>query len=54
MNPQQLSGCAVLLLAGFYLLSIRRPVWRKAGMTLIWLASAIGAYCLTGRLMLRR
>ncbi len=52
MDPQRLSGCAVLLLAGLCLLNIRRPLWRKVGMTSIWLASALGAYYLTGSILM--
>jgi hypothetical protein len=51
MDPQQLSGCAVLLLAGLCLMNTRRALWRKLGMTLVWAASAVGAYCLTGSLI---
>ncbi len=52
MDPQQLTGCAVLLLAGLCLMNTRPPLGRKLGMTLVWLASAVGAYCLTGSLLM--
>ncbi len=52
MDAQQFAGCAVLLLAGLCLLNVRRPLWRKLGMTLIWMACSFGAYCLTGSLLM--
>jgi hypothetical protein len=48
MNAQQVSGCAVLLLAGLCLMNLSAPIWRKLGMGLIWLASALCAYFFTG------
>ena len=47
MDPQQICGCAVLLLAGLSLMYLDRPVWRKLGMALIWVASAASLYFLT-------
>jgi len=47
MNAQQVSGCAVLLLAGLCLMNLAAPVWRKLGMGLLWAATALGAYFAT-------
>ena len=52
MDTQQLSGCAVLLLAGLCLMNTRLALMRKLGMTLVWVASAVGAYCLTGSILM--
>jgi hypothetical protein len=52
MDPQQLSGCAALVMAGLCLMHTRRAVWRKLGMALVWLASAAGAYFLTSSILI--
>ena len=52
MEPQQLCGCAVLLVGGLWLMTLRQPSFRKLGMALVWVASAIGAYFLTGSLVI--
>jgi hypothetical protein len=52
MDLHQLSGCLILLLGGLCLLQVQSPLCRKLGMALIWLASAVGAYFLTGSIVM--
>ena len=52
MDLRELLGCCVLLLAGFSLLQLDRITYRKFGMALIWLASGLGAYFLSGSILL--
>ena len=48
MDPRQLLGCFVLLLAGYGLLQSERLALRKLGMGMLWLGSGLVAYFLTG------
>jgi hypothetical protein len=52
MDLHQLSGCLVLLLSGLCLMQAGSTVFRKLGMSLIWLASAVAAYFLTGSIVM--
>ena len=52
MDLPELLGCCVLLLAGCYLLQLDTITYRKIGMVLIWLASGLGAYFLSGSVVL--
>jgi hypothetical protein len=52
MDLRELLGCFVLLLAGLGLLQLDTITWRKIGMALIWLASGLGAYFLSGSILL--
>lgn len=52
MDMRELLGCFVLLLAGFALLQLDTITWRKVGMAFIWLASGLGAYFLSGSIVL--
>jgi len=52
MDLSQLLGCFVLLLGGLCLLQLDAIVCRKIGMALIWLASGLAAYFLSGSLLL--
>jgi hypothetical protein len=47
MDPRQLLGCLVLLLAGYGLLQSERLPLRKLGMGMLWLGSGLVAYFLT-------
>jgi hypothetical protein len=52
MDMRELTGCFVLLLAGLSLLQLDSITYRKIGMALIWLASGLGAYFLSGSIVL--
>jgi hypothetical protein len=52
MDLRELSGCFVLLLAGLSLLQLDSITYRKIGMALIWLASGLCAYFLSGSIVL--
>jgi len=52
MDLPKLLGCFVLLLAGLSLLQFDRITYRKIGMALIWLASGLVAYFLSGSVLL--
>jgi hypothetical protein len=52
MDLRELLGCFVLLLAGLSLLQLDRITYRKIGMALIWLASGLVAYFLSGSVLL--
>lgn len=52
MDLRQLLGCFVLMLAGLSLLQLNGITYRKIGMALIWLASGLGAYFMTGSVFL--
>ena len=52
MDLRELLGCFVLLLAGLALLQLDTITYRKVGMALIWLASGLGAYFLSGSILL--
>ena len=52
MDLPKLLACLVLLLAGFSLLQLDRITYRKIGMALIWVASGLLAYFLTGSVLL--
>jgi hypothetical protein len=52
MDLRQLCGCLVLLLGGLCLMQVGSALCRKLGMGLIWLASAVGAYFLTGSIVM--
>ena len=50
MDLRELLGCFVLILGGLYLFQLDSIGFRKLGMALMWLASGLGAYSLTGSL----
>jgi hypothetical protein len=52
MDLRQLLGCFVLLLGGLSLLQFDTITYRKFGMALIWLASGLAAYFLSGSVLL--
>src|SRR5476651_165255 len=52
MDLSQLLGCFVLLLGGLSLLQFDTITYRKIGMALIWLASGLAAYFLSGSVLL--
>src|SRR5476651_940206 len=52
MDLSQLLGCFVLLLGGLSLLQLDAIMCRKIGMALIWLASGLAAYFLSGSVLL--
>jgi len=52
MDLRQLCGCLILLLGGLCLMQVGSTICRKLGMGLIWLASAVGAYFLTGSIVM--
>ena len=52
MDLPELLGCFVLLLGGLSLLQFDTITYRKVGMALIWLASGLAAYFLSGSLVL--
>jgi hypothetical protein len=52
MDLPQLLGCFVLLLAGLSLFQLDAIFYRKIGMALIWLASGLAAYSLSGSILL--
>src|SRR5476649_806835 len=52
MDLPELLGCFVLLLGGLSLLQFDAITYRKAGMALIWLASGLAAYFLSGSVLL--
>lgn len=52
MDLRQLLGCFVLLLAGLSLLQLDTVSYRKIGMALIWLASGLAAYSVSGSIPL--
>jgi len=52
MDLRELLGCFVLLLAGLALLQLDTITFRKIGMALIWLASGLGTYFLSGSIVL--
>jgi len=52
MDLRELLGCFVLLLAGLSLLQLDRITYRKIGMAMIWLASGLAAYFLSGSVLL--
>ena len=52
MELRELLGCFVLLLGGLSLLQFDNIAYRKVGMALIWLASGLGAYFLSGSVLL--
>jgi hypothetical protein len=52
MDLRELAACFVLLLAGLSLLQLDSISYRKLGMFLIWLASGLCAYFLSGSLLL--
>jgi hypothetical protein len=52
MDLRELLGCLVLMLGGFSLLQLDTITYRKVGMALIWLASGLAAYFLSGSVLL--
>ncbi len=52
MDLRELFGCFVLLLGGLALLQFETITYRKIGMALIWLASGLAAYFLSGSVLL--
>ena len=52
MDFRDLLGCFVLLLGGLSLLQLDTIAFRKIGMALIWLASGLAAYFLSGSILL--
>ena len=52
MDLRLLFGCFVLLLAGLSLLQLETISYRKIGMALIWLASGLAAYAMSGSVAL--
>ena len=52
MDLRELLGCFVLLLAGLALLQLDTITYRKIGMAFIWLASGLGAFFLSGSILL--
>jgi len=52
MDLPQLLGCFVLVLGGLALLQFDTITYRKIGMALIWLASGLAAYFLSGSVLL--
>jgi hypothetical protein len=52
MDFRDLLGCFVLMLGGLSLLQLDAIVYRKIGMALIWLASGLAAYFLSGSVLL--
>ena len=52
MDLPELLGCFVLLLGGLSLLQLDAIAYRKIGMALIWLASGLAAYFLSGSVLL--
>ena len=52
MDFRDLLGCLVLLLGGLSLLQLDAIAYRKIGMALIWLASGLAAYFLSGSVLL--
>jgi hypothetical protein len=52
MDLPKLLSCLVLLLAGLSLLQLDTITYRKIGMALIWLASGLAAYTLSGSIAL--
>jgi len=52
MDLPKLLGCLVLMLGGLSLLQLHTITYRKAGMALIWLASGLAAYFLSGSVLL--
>ena len=52
MDLRLLFGCFVLLLAGFSLLQLETISYRKIGMALIWLASGLATYAMSGSVAL--
>jgi hypothetical protein len=52
MDLRELLGCFVLMLAGLSLLQLDTIAYRKIGMALIWLASGLAAYFLSGSVVL--
>ena len=47
---REIFGCFALMVGGLYLFQLDGVAFRKAGMAAIWLASGLGAYCITGSL----
>jgi hypothetical protein len=52
MNLPQLLGCFALLLGGLSLLQFDSITYRKIGMALIWMASGLAVYFLSGSIFL--
>jgi hypothetical protein len=52
MDIQHLCGCAVLLLAGLWLMNTQRPIWRKLGLGLMWVGCAVVLYYVTGSMLM--
>lgn len=52
MDLRELLGCFVLLMGGLSLLQFDSITYRKVGMALIWLASGLAAYFLSGSVTL--
>jgi hypothetical protein len=52
MDPRELFGCFVLVMGGLSLLQLDHITYRKIGMALIWLASGLAAYFLSGSVTL--
>jgi len=52
MDLRELLGCFVLLLGGLSLLQFDTIAYRKIGMALIWMASGLAAYFLSGSMLL--
>jgi len=52
MDLPELLGCLVLMLGGLSLLQLDTITYRKIGMALIWLASGLAAYFLSGSVLL--
>ena len=48
MDLRQILGCFILMLGGLLLLRLDKIIFRRLGMTLIWLSSGAAAYFLTG------
>jgi hypothetical protein len=52
MDLRQLLACVILMLGGLSLLQLDSITYRKIGMVLIWLASGLAAYFLSGSVVL--
>lgn len=52
MDLQKLLGCFILMLGGLSLMQLSSATFRKLGMGMIWLASGLAAYFLSGSIIL--